>query len=268
VKHIRAGVGINKFAYYTHNQKPNTFHQHDIGCDYVSYPSHLKREYGMFILDDKLFVNTWIGSSDFKWMKGNTAACNIENNYNMFSFYAKELGIEMEPIENFIPEINYGVYDIDFEVPKEKNNILICNGDCWSGQSHNFNFDPTISELSKKYPEKIIFVTDKTSVVADNVVNANVWVKKDSCNLNEISYLSNWCSVIIGRSSGPFCFSQTKINLKDESKVFVALVKSSNIQDAHWIDMKKYGFKNHARQISINSNDNSFDMRDLLLNCI
>jgi hypothetical protein len=56
----------------------------------------------------------------------------------------------------------------------------------------------------------------------DNVVFTNDIIKSNECDLNEISYLSTFCDIIVGRNSGPFCFASTKNNLKDPNKTFYA----------------------------------------------
>ena len=43
----------------------------------------------------------------------------------------------------------------------------------------------------------------------------------DNNDLNEISYLSTFCDVIIGKESGPFAFCTIKDNLMNENKTFI-----------------------------------------------
>jgi hypothetical protein len=50
-------------------------------------------------------------------------------------------------------------------------------------------------------------------------------IQQEGCDLNEISYLSTFCNMIIGRGSGPQTFSITKRNLNDPDKIFVFLTK-------------------------------------------
>ena len=40
--------------------------------------------------------------------------------------------------------------------------------------------------------------------------------------MNEISYLSTFCDLIIGRNSGPFCFASNKENINSINKTFYA----------------------------------------------
>jgi hypothetical protein len=46
-------------------------------------------------------------------------------------------------------------------------------------------------------------------------------IKVENSDLNEISYLSTFCDIIVGRSSGPFTFSNVKENIFDGNKAFL-----------------------------------------------
>jgi len=51
---------------------------------------------------------------------------------------------------------------------------------------------------------------------------------KNNFDLNEISYLSTFCDVIIGRGSGPYCFSHVKKNIFNENKTYISVCSDKN----------------------------------------
>ena len=62
--------------------------------------------------------------------------------------------------------------------------------------------------------------------------------QKNTCDLNEISYLSTCCDVIIGKNSGPFVFCETKDNLMDERKKIVSFSKGPKESMSYGIEKK------------------------------
>jgi hypothetical protein len=49
--------------------------------------------------------------------------------------------------------------------------------------------------------------------------------KENGSDLNEISYLSTKCNVIIGRASGPFTFAINRQNIEDPNKILLSFSK-------------------------------------------
>ena len=63
----------------------------------------------------------------------------------------------------------------------------------------------------------------------------------------EISYISTFCDVIIGRASGPHCFTHTKENLLNTKKTFISICNNKN--EGIWFD------ESEAKQVWTNNYD-------------
>ena len=86
----------------------------------------------------------------------------------------------------------------------------------------HFSFDDIIENLSNEYKEINFLVTNDSLISNDNVFYTKniIGLEKD---LFEISYLSTFCDVIIGRSSGPHSFSYIKDNFFNKKKINISI---------------------------------------------
>jgi hypothetical protein len=181
---------------------------------------------------DNLAINTWIGQNNFIYLKHN---CSLYSNYEMYKDIYLKLNINIENIEYYIPTINFNYIEknnIDNFITDNKIKIFISNGDVLSGQSLNFDFNLIINYLSELYPNVLFILTDsKNKIVKHNIFYTDDIIKIQS-DLNEISYLSTKCDIIIGRASGPFCFTHIQENLLDDKKVFIGISNTEN--ESNW----------------------------------
>jgi hypothetical protein len=145
-----------------------------------------------------------------------------------------QLNIEINPIEYYIPSVDFQkvqTLDIDNFINIDKKYILICNNAVSSGQSKNFNFDPIIDYLSTTYPDLMFIITNNTNLTKNNIFNfSNIVINN---NLLEISYISTKCDVIIGRASGPFCFTHINENIKNPNKIYIGF--SYGEAESKWV---------------------------------
>ena len=137
----------------------------------------------------------------------------------------------MEPIEYYIPSIDFNYIEKEnintfLSLYKNKLKILVSNGKTLSGQAFNFDFNPILSELSEKYKDVVFIATDDSN----KILKENLYYTRDiinlNCDLNEIAYLSTFCDIIIGRSSGPYSFTHIKENINNCDKIFVCFTKT------------------------------------------
>ena len=141
-----------------------------------------------------------------------------------------KIDIELKNIIEYFPSMNYSYFKIN-EIDKfiaEDNNpkILLCNGPVLSGQcEYNGDMQDIIRTLSKKYLDTTFITTHRIDCNNQNVKYTGDIIQSNESDLNEISYLSKFCNVIIGRSSGPFTFANTKDNMFDENKSFLCFGK-------------------------------------------
>ena len=122
-------------------------------------------------------------------------------------------------VEDVFPTIDYEKFEIGLVKKWIKNNsgrkmVLIDNGKVLSNQSVNFSFANIITALSIKHKDKLFILCHRENkMFPDNVFYTDDIIGKNGCDLNEISYLSGFCEVIVGRASGAFTFRLTRENL-------------------------------------------------------
>lgn len=167
--------------------------------------------------------------------------------YNIFNQTLKENFNSKLPGEiiDYLPSIDYSQYIIENTdlftnwCDGDKKKVLICNNTPQSDQSININFEDIIGHLKVTFPDVLFFITNGSSHIGNNVMEAEMLVGSGS-NLNEISYLSTKCDVIIGRYSGPHTFTYVKENLLNPDKTFITFCPSSPLYGKWpelWCDM-------------------------------
>ena len=172
----------------------------------------------------KLYINTWIGRDGRYVLPG--SGCTVEKLFQMYNDILYELnisplgGIPTDYLTSFDYSM-YGVEKIDKFMAKfsGRKKVYISNGNVQSNQAKNFDMDVMISSLALTFPDILFFVSQAllidTSLVP-NVVNMNQFTpeypSKLATNLVELSYLSTFCDLLIGRNSGPQVFAWTKDN--------------------------------------------------------
>jgi hypothetical protein len=190
---------------------------------------------------DDIYINTWVGQQD--WITKNGLNRNRDNHYcSLYSLYElyedifHTLNISIEKIDYYLPEIDFNFI--------EKNNIddFISNSNSDLKIMINNNFPLTVridldinsvvSKLSEKYSNVLFFLTMKTNIDRKNVVYTPDIIKLD-CDMNENSYLSTKCDIIVGRPSGSYCFTMIKDNFI-KNKQFITI--SDNIYDNFYFE--------------------------------
>jgi hypothetical protein len=71
-----------------------------------------------------------------------------------------------------------------------------------------------------------IIFTDELILAEYDTTVLNSWNKK-RCDLNEISYLSKFCDIIVGKNSGPYIYCMTEENINDPNKTIIVFNKRS-----------------------------------------
>lgn len=187
---------------------------------------------------DKKIFNMWVGkmSGNYYGIGGpyyeEVNGCTFQTYKKICDDILKNFKIFNIPDTEYLPTINFLRLNIDSSIDEKinqsKNNydkiILICNGDCLSGQAINFNFTPIIIELCKLFPNYLFLTTKLIDYELKNLINIFDWTKL-KYDLLHISYISKFCDVIVGRASGPHCFTHIKENLLDDKKTFISFTK-------------------------------------------
>jgi hypothetical protein len=97
---------------------------------------------------------------------------------------------------------------------------LICDNQPLSGQGANINFN-SLNNIIRAFPG-INFVSTNKNIEKQNNVTYFDEISLNNFTLNEISYLSTFCKVIIGKCSGPHSFCMVDENYKDKNKYFIS----------------------------------------------
>lgn len=251
IKFFAKKIGVPSFI--SHNKCPSLLKDTNIPFlrANLSHLTHI----GFHFQNGVLYFNTWIGQENFKWLHSNFSGCTLSNNHRMFSEKARILEIEIPTEENFIPSIDYSFFDVEDIKINHNKNLFISNGPCLSGQCVNFDMDGVVVKIAEKYPNYNFFTTQKINTNLSNIIDANSLIKnqKNTSNLNELSYISTSCKIIIGRASGPFCFTHTKENLFDKNKTFI--VACNNEREGHWAFLEDYSLDQKSRQLWCDGQD-------------
>jgi hypothetical protein len=211
---------------YAHNKDPRAIE--DLGIESIRLQGMSDRT-KIFVSDDPdiVFINTWIGSYFDKY----TGECTLNFNMKMWSDIYDyinntfNVNLNLGSVNDYLPYVEYSKYDLTnvrtYLDADSKHKIMFCNGPALSGQcEYNGAMEWIINPLAEKNPDKTFITTHKISTSTENVIYTGDIIKSDRCDLNEISYLSKYCSLLIGRNSGPFCYVSTVDNLNDFSKKF------------------------------------------------
>lgn len=176
--------------------------------------------------DGNIYVNTWIGRDGQYVLPG--IGCTVEQLHRMHNDMMRKYSVgQLDfPPAHYIPRINYTYYDRNNihkflkEHPEER--VLISNGPVQSNQAFNFDFEPAIYDLASKYTDRLFITTVKLPEEKSNLFYTGDIIGTNDFDLNEISYLSKFCGVIIGRNSGPHVFAQVADNCMDARKKFIS----------------------------------------------
>jgi hypothetical protein len=225
ITNLKNNLGNDKNYFYYHTKSLEIFK--DIK-NVISQNKAVPSSELILKMDDSLFINTHIGTV-FEGYQFCYKGCNALGNKDMLNCLYKQLNLNLEETEewNLVAEIDYTPFyttNVDqFFKNNENKSILICNGMVLSGQSNNFLFDDIIFNLSNQYKNYNFIVTAPIKHKNPNIFNTQDIIQKVDCDLNEIAYLSQYCSCVVGRASGPFMFCQTKTTLDDPNKTFICI---------------------------------------------
>ena len=195
---------------------------------------------------DTIFFNTWYAQQHFKYM--NRYGISFDTLYAAFDDSCKNLwnfslsDISENP-SDFFPIIDYSKFEIGTASEWLKNNtgkkILVENGLAHSDQAHNFPMTPIIIRLAQKYPEMTFILTspDNVALPSNVIYSDNIIKKYIRSDLNEISFLSTHCDMVIGRASGVFSFTLTQENLFQRNMKYLCFSNLvPNRSDKFWLN--------------------------------
>jgi hypothetical protein len=171
---------------------------------------------------DTVYFNTWYAQQRHKHMNkygitfDSLYAGIDENCQNALGFSLSN--ISRDP-KVFFPTIDYSRFQIvaaqEWVNSHLEKKIIVENGQAMSGQAHNFDMTTAAVNIARNHMDKIFIFTNHASMrLPDNCIYSdNIIKKQQRSDLNEISFLSTHCDMVIGRASGVFSFCLTQQNL-------------------------------------------------------
>lgn len=222
------------------------------------------QEYGV------LYFNTQVLCHDRQFFD-NGGSFTITAFYNIFAKTLKDVFNHKMPtrVIDFLPQINYDVYDIQYikNLHMTDKNVLVCNNDPKSEQSTKFDMNVLLEQVVDKFPDIAFYVTNKHTLDRPNVFYVSDITGDIGCDLNEISYLSTKCNVIMGKYSGPATFTYTRQNLLDESKKFITFCPPSSLYGYNPLDWCDFGISKltneHAKFYNISTNNDEIRITEV-----
>lgn len=264
IRHIQAQMPNITFEYLHNNAEKLTA---ELQIPLIGAPTELDNKTPYYLDGDTLFINTWVGCNWDVFCK--------HGGINMLTLYEQWEGI-VETIneifetsiklhsdkEQYLPRINYNLLEIvkadqyiNSTVGIKK--ILICNNVPQSNQSFTSDMREHILPFAEMYPNTHFICTNKfnTDGATNILFTGDIIGPVADGDLQEISYLSTYCDVIVGKNSGPFVFCETFDNYMDESKTFVSFnTKHPDYEDVHETMSKDLNIKCSYTAVPIFSN--------------
>jgi hypothetical protein len=202
-----------------------------------------------FVKDDIVYINTWIGKYASEVTPG-YCECTLHTLYSLvypkvFAFLSKNFNInlELKDISEYLGcEVDFSVFNIDsvnkFIEEEQGRKILFCNGPSLSNQcSYDGDLQEVIENVSRQYSDVCFITTQNIQSSFKNIKYSGDIIGNQSQDLYEISYLSKFCDLIIGRYSGPFIWTNAiKDNIFNENKKFLCF--GDKATDCHPYNMK------------------------------
>jgi hypothetical protein len=216
-----------KFAYSHRNSHDVLLDIPDLEFDGQSIHGMKEAHSNLNIINNSTCINTWYGQQDYKYMNryGLTMDCLYsaldDSCKNVWGFSLSELTTDFS---TFFPYIDYTRFHVEpiknwvVKFPQKK--IFVANGHALSDQATNFEMTSIIIRLAQKHTDKVFILSNRenNAQLPSNVVYSSSIINKQSFDLNENSFLSTYCDVIIGRNSGASTFAMTQGNLFQSNK--------------------------------------------------
>jgi hypothetical protein len=236
-----------KFSYSHPNKSNLLFDISELDYDFLSL-SKLDSQNSIIKLDDTIYINTWYDQQNQKYSK-KYGILTIDALYGALSDSCEQiwdfkLDDTSSDLKDFFPIIDYSKFDIEivqFWLHNHKNKkILIENGHSFSGQSHNFDMTSVAIKLANQHPDIIFILSKKEDLILPNNIfySSDIIKKTEGSDLNEISFLSTHCDMIIGRSSGVFSFTMVNENLFKRKIKLISFAHLIAGQTKFWLGPK------------------------------
>ena len=247
VKEVMNKLPDVEFEYW-HGNPEIILQEIGIGPAAQKTPVLLDKSKALMKTSDALYINTWVGCQWDVFCKHgginmHTLYEQWENLYKGINkFFETDLTLNKSK-EHYLPRIDFDKINkkakanIDEKLKNENTKkVLICNNTPASTQSFTFSIDKEIQEMAQSNPDTLFILTNEMLEKEKNIsYTSDIIGTKQEPDLQEISYLSSYMDVIVGKNSGPFVFCETYDNYMDKDKTFV----SFNTKHKDYDDIKE-----------------------------
>lgn len=198
----------------------------------------------IIIQDDTVYINTWYDQQHQKYARqygiltiDALYAALDESCKKVWSFSLQNISTN---VKDFFPVIDYSKFYIEkVECWLHQNRgikVLVENGNGNSNQAYNFPLIPIIINIAKKNPNITFILSQKEDInLPNNVLFTSDIIQKFGNDLNEISFLSTHCDMIIGKASGVFSFTITRDNLFERKVKLLCFSYLMQCQSKFWL---------------------------------
>ncbi len=228
---------------------------------------------GSFIKNNILYINTWYGSENYKFM--NSHALSFDTLYLLFNDTCERyfnFSLPDSNLENLFPDIDFSFYNInsikEFINKYHEPRVLVANGLAQSGQSINFDLTSAINKLAYKYHGVTFILTNKDNTnitLRENIIYSKDIIKNNDCSdLNENAYLGLNCKLTIGRASGVHSFCLNKENLFNKNNILISF-SDLNYNGQFWLHDKfkdKIKYSSNVINYNINNSEKAQEIID------
>jgi hypothetical protein len=209
----------------------------EYGITLAGNPDHLDRNTPFYqdVENNTLYINTWVATNWERFCRHGGVNMNllVDQWSEIFDTINKFFSVDIKireakefylPVQNyeFVEKENVNAY---IENAPDKR-VLVCNNVPASGQSFADNLSKFLIPIAEKNPGVDIICTDRFETSLPNIkFTSDIIKSKKETDLFEISYLSSFCDVIIGKNSGPYVFCETFDNYMNSNKTMVSFNK-------------------------------------------
>jgi len=242
-----------------------TFPQHDYSYAHNCHPAvlcdmaglktipranipRLDAGFGSILQNDTLYLNTWYGSHNGRFNSSTGIAFDALYalfDYNLKTYFNSSCNALEEDPSKLFPRINFsGIHKegVDSFIARFRSQfkkiIMISNGESLSGQATNFGFAPVLQALAITYPEYCFVFTNKDSRIRGGVKNlksSTNFIGNLPSDLNENGYLSTFCDLIVGRTSGAYTFAMIQDNMFESNRKMVSFSNIGTDDNTYWL---------------------------------
>ena len=255
IRQIVDELNVNFNFGYFHNNNPKTLL--DLNIPFLGNTNHFGDnglDFPRFIepSDNTLYINTHVAV--YRWPRPNSLFTEPGINHNsmmpMWDHIFKKINqkfntnLKLKDKEFYIGKIDFSRFNTshaaEFLENRKTKKILISNGRPMSKQSFKENMSDVVIMLSTEFPEWDFICTEKFKSSKENIFFTDDIIKempqeietpawcRPICDLNEISFISNRCKIIVGKNSGPFIYCMTQDNLLNFDKTIISLNKDEH----------------------------------------